>query len=238
MKVVFLLTLAPLLCWGTSERVCVSKRNNQCQFPFTYKGRTYDQCTTFNSENGEPWCQTIDGRFEDCEAYCPGASCYDESEGVLRDHKEAFPRDCNTCSCFAGGIGCTYIGCDGGGAAGGTCFDEEAGVLREDGDSWERDCNTCNCNGGNIGCTLAFCPPKPPSNLCECINPFSGADQQLGDPDITCSRGQGSRSGRTDPFCYVDCNSDCRDKKPAKGRGRCYSTLACNPGVAYDVAGR
>jgi len=236
MNVVFLLSLGPLLCWGNSPRVCVSKQDNECQFPFTYKGRTFDQCTTFNSENGEPWCQTIDGRLEDCMGYCPGAACYDEEYGDFRNHGDSFPKDCNTCTCFAGNIGCTLIGCEPL-PSGGKCYDEQEEILRDDGEQWSRYCNTCTCSQGSISCTEIGCipPPLPPSTLCECINPFSGADQELGDPDTTCSQGQGS--GRSDPFCYVDCNSDCRDKKPAKGRGRCYSEIACYQAVAFD-AGR
>jgi len=219
MKVVFLLMVAPLLCWGNSERVCVSKKGNECQFPFTYKGRSFDQCTTYNSENKEPWCKTTDGRYEDCEAYCPGAACYDESYGDFRDHGATFPKDCNTCTCFAGSIGCTYIGCDV------TCFDEVGGVLRDEGESWERDCNTCNCNGGNIGCTLALCPPKP--STCECLKVDNAGVtlDPFDSPETTCS--QDPTVGNVDLFCYVDCDSNCSDKKPARGRGKCFSEIAC-----------
>merc|ERR1719244_2507964 len=57
------------------------------------------------------------------------------------------------------------------------------------------------------------------NDLCECINPWEGQtfNQHIGEPKNTCPN-----------FCYVSCNSKCRDKKPAKGKGRCYSELGCN----------
>merc|ERR1711962_1141396 len=227
MKVVFLLLLAPLHCWGNSLLRCVSKQGNECQFPFTYRGRTFNQCTTYQSRNGEPWCRTANGGLEDCEGYCPGASCYDETNQISRDNGEDFQMDCSTCSCRAGAIGCTYVGC-GGGSAGGSCFnDETGGRFKEDGESWEKDCNTCTCNGGNVACTLIACPPKPPGP-CECINPFSGPGKELGDPDTNCSYDP--------PFCYVDCNSDCYDKEQSDGK--CFSTFACNPFVPNSPTGR
>eukprot|EP00091_Calanus_sinicus_P010466 TRINITY_DN2430_c0_g1_i2.p1 TRINITY_DN2430_c0_g1~~TRINITY_DN2430_c0_g1_i2.p1 ORF type:complete len:149 (-),score=38.80 TRINITY_DN2430_c0_g1_i2:226-672(-) len=53
---------------------------------------------------------------------------------------------------------------------------------------------------------------------CECTNPWLGQRYQehKGDPGKTCPR-----------FCYVDCRSDCRDKRQARGRGRCWSKVAC-----------
>lgn len=32
--------------------------NQECRFPFRYKGVTYNECTDFESHNGEPWCAT------------------------------------------------------------------------------------------------------------------------------------------------------------------------------------
>jgi len=63
--------------------------------------------------------------------------------------------------------------------------------------------------------------------ICQCFNPWEGQkfNQHSGDPDITCPT-----------FCYVSCNSDCSDKKPAKGKGRCYSEIACNPDVPLFTA--
>merc|ERR1712142_33332 len=52
---------------------------------------------------------------------------------------------------------------------------------------------------------------------CRCINPFVGRfDSHIGDPVNTCPT-----------FCYVNCNSNCGDVKPAKGGGRCFSERAC-----------
>ena len=61
------------------------------------------------------------------------------------------------------------------------------------------------------------------NDLCECINPWEGQtfNQHIGEPKNTCPN-----------FCYVSCNSDCNDKKPAKGKGRCYSEAACNQGIS------
>jgi len=67
----------------------------------------------------------------------------------------------------------------------------------------------------------------PLSDVCKCINPWEGQrfNQHSGDPDNTCPT-----------FCYVSCNSDCSDKKPAKGKGRCYSEIACNPDIPLLTA--
>merc|ERR1711872_1072519 len=83
MKVVLLLTLAPFICWADSPAVCFSKKGNQCQFPFIYEEIAWDYCITWDSENGEPWCQTTDGRYEDCEDDCPGVYCttFDSENG-------------------------------------------------------------------------------------------------------------------------------------------------------------
>ena len=34
-----------------------TKNNEECRFPFEYRGKTYNKCTYDYSE-GEPWCQT------------------------------------------------------------------------------------------------------------------------------------------------------------------------------------
>merc|ERR1719250_47216 len=71
-----------------------------------------------------------------------------------------------------------------------------------------------------------FQPPnyQNPDIGCYCKNPFLGqqVNTQNGNPDFTCARGG---------YCYVDCNSNCRDIEDAKGFGRCYSKLACAPGA-------
>merc|ERR1712142_591385 len=57
------------------------------------------------------------------------------------------------------------------------------------------------------------------SDVCNCMNPWNGLLAHYGDPANTCS----SRN-----FCYVSCSSDCRDRRLAQGRGRCWSRVACN----------
>eukprot|EP00092_Neocalanus_flemingeri_P039475 GFUD01042981.1.p1 GENE.GFUD01042981.1~~GFUD01042981.1.p1 ORF type:complete len:373 (+),score=63.63 GFUD01042981.1:80-1198(+) len=52
------------------EQQCYTVRGNQCQFPFSYKGRTFSSCTTFDSENKAAWCTTTEGRYEDCVSPC------------------------------------------------------------------------------------------------------------------------------------------------------------------------
>merc|ERR1719510_1162943 len=57
---------------------------------------------------------------------------------------------------------------------------------------------------------------------CECINPFGpvGPNGWKGNPDYLCA-------GDGPGFCYVACNSACRDQEPAASHGRCQSTAAC-----------
>ena len=109
------------------------------------------------------------------------------------------------------------------------CIDEHYQV-RNDGESWRKDCNTCKCVRGNISCTKVHCGDIGGNKLCTCINPFYGEiDEHIGDRDVTCNK-------RRNPFCYVDCQSDCRDIKAARGKGRCYSKIACfDDIVAADV---
>merc|ERR1712215_506415 len=59
---------------------------------------------------------------------------------------------------------------------------------------------------------------------CECFNPFLGGNQEFaGDAEYTRALPEGS-------FCFVPCDSDCRDKSEAKGflRGKCKSSKACD----------
>merc|ERR1711942_507664 len=59
---------------------------------------------------------------------------------------------------------------------------------------------------------------EPMEDLCWCINPWKGtAREWMGNPDKTCPE-----------WCYVSCDSDCRDKKNAKGKDRCWSKIACD----------
>ena len=43
-----------------------------CQFPFTYDGRTYNECTYYQTANNRAWCRTINGGLGDCNPGCPG----------------------------------------------------------------------------------------------------------------------------------------------------------------------
>ena len=43
-----------------------------CQFPFTYDGRTYNECTYYQTANDRAWCRTINGGLGDCNPGCPG----------------------------------------------------------------------------------------------------------------------------------------------------------------------
>lgn len=57
---------------GSDERGCTGSGTktvfgNLCMFPFTYKDQRFTSCTTFDSENGKPWCRTEEGGLEDCE---------------------------------------------------------------------------------------------------------------------------------------------------------------------------
>lgn len=57
-----------------------NRGNEPCVFPFRYKGRAYDSCTTVDSANGQPWCATavdnsntaLNNRLGDCNTGCPG----------------------------------------------------------------------------------------------------------------------------------------------------------------------
>ena len=57
-------------------------------------------------------------------------------------------------------------------------------------------------------------------DVCVCMNPWKGQEmyEHMGDDKLTCPNG----------WCYVDCNSDCTDRALAKGKGRCWSKVACD----------
>ena len=50
--------------------------------------------------------------------------------------------------------------------------------------------------------------------------------QHMGDSDNTCKSGN---------FCYVSCSSDCYDRKAARGRGRCWSRVACDKNTPFKT---
>jgi len=69
---------------------CKSTIGNDCIFPFKFKGKSYNKCTTAGSDNGAPWCATevdesgevIRNKWEDCEEGCPGTD-FECNEGFL-----------------------------------------------------------------------------------------------------------------------------------------------------------
>ena len=67
---------------------CYGLKGDRCQFPFKWDGRTFNNCTTYKSENGAAWCATrvrgkdreaVRGSLEDCSVPCDhGASPYED----------------------------------------------------------------------------------------------------------------------------------------------------------------
>ena len=67
---------------------CYGLKGDRCMFPFKWDGRTFNNCTTYKSENGAAWCATrvrgkdrdaVRGSLEDCSAPCDhGASPYED----------------------------------------------------------------------------------------------------------------------------------------------------------------
>jgi len=58
---------------------CRTDEEEECVFPFVYKGQTYTKCTTAESANNKPWCATkvfnesnevIRNQWGDCQEYC------------------------------------------------------------------------------------------------------------------------------------------------------------------------
>ena len=113
--------------------VCYGLNGARCQFPFDYKGRTFNNCTTFNSVNGAAWCATrvqgsereaVRGRFEDCSAPCdlgtnPYSSCPRSpvvaglSEGCCSRDSPCGPGegDCDVDGDCRGGLRCGTSNC-------------------------------------------------------------------------------------------------------------------------------
>ena len=57
---------------------CQTKEGEKCVFPFVYKEKKYDGCTTDYSKNGLAWCATavnengnVDRHWGDCRQECP-----------------------------------------------------------------------------------------------------------------------------------------------------------------------
>merc|ERR1712183_199361 len=66
-------------CDESCPTECLTRQNNPCVFPFTYKGEVYNQCTKVDSVNGAFWCATkvdrtgkaVRNAWEDCQSDCP-----------------------------------------------------------------------------------------------------------------------------------------------------------------------
>ena len=92
-----------------ARAACFTINGNQCKSRFTYKGRTFNQCTTYNSENNQPWCESVYGQYEDCQRSCTftrevsySDSCY--SNGKTYSHGKRWYVGCNTYSCNNGKV--------------------------------------------------------------------------------------------------------------------------------------
>merc|ERR1711872_232642 len=59
-------------------------------------------------------------------------------------------------------------------------------------------------------------------DLCWCICPYKGINQYLCNPKNTCPN---------ENYCYVSCNSDCRDKMHGPRANTCISEIACNMSI-------
>ena len=74
--------------WGDCQQGCFQNDNCRtekgltCKFPFKFRGKNYDKCTTDFSANRKAWCATevnsngevIDGQWDDCQSTCQGSS--------------------------------------------------------------------------------------------------------------------------------------------------------------------
>jgi len=83
-----------------------------CIFPFKYKGKQYDSCTTDHSQNGKPWCayevdkdnNVIDRKWGDCE----GEGCGLDNEDSCKDRDFNYEGKCvkrSTKSAIIGSFG-------------------------------------------------------------------------------------------------------------------------------------
>merc|ERR1712110_321975 len=67
-------------CSGTFVNEKGREKEKPCIFPFKFKGKTYNQCTTDESENGKPRCayrvnkqgKVRNGKWAECNRGCPG----------------------------------------------------------------------------------------------------------------------------------------------------------------------
>jgi len=74
-------------CSGTFVNKKGKEKQRPCIFPFKFKGKTYNQCTTDESENGKPRCaykvnkqgKIANGKWAECEPGCPGTEVDSET---------------------------------------------------------------------------------------------------------------------------------------------------------------
>merc|ERR1712080_119118 len=71
-SLICILVFSALVAAHRPPSTCLTLQYNQCKFPFRYRGRLFNECTTYNSENGKAWCTTQSGQYEDCQSSCPG----------------------------------------------------------------------------------------------------------------------------------------------------------------------
>jgi len=81
-------TVTPITeCSGTFVNKKGKERQRPCIFPFKFKGKTYNQCTTDESINGKPRCaykvnkqgKVANGKWAECEPGCPGTEVDSET---------------------------------------------------------------------------------------------------------------------------------------------------------------
>jgi len=46
------------VCKMQTYSECIGENGQACKFPFIYQGQTFDECTKYDTNNGEPWCAT------------------------------------------------------------------------------------------------------------------------------------------------------------------------------------
>jgi len=87
---------------------CVTVKGVPCKFPFIYKGKTFKKCTTYDSENGQPWCpwevddnlKVQSTKLADCVV--PGCPVKyhdddDDDDDGCKDGFKVYPGDTSCC---------------------------------------------------------------------------------------------------------------------------------------------